>query len=312
MSDQASALRQFVAGRDASRAARPVAPGRSGAGATSRVRSADAQPAVVAVGAGKGGVGTSTVAALLAATMALTDRDVLLVDAGARFGALHMLLGVEPAHPVEALRGGGAQPEDLLVSVAPSLTLLPGGPSSESATLSAAERRLLFRRVVALYPRYDLVVVDAGATLDTMLAVCADGVGRFLAVGGADRIAAVATYALIKALHAAHPALQVEILANRHDAETAERSYGHVRAAADHFLDRDIPFAGTIPDDPLFASALAAGMGVHEAADGSSASQAMHVIGERLCAELSHHARLERGGRRSGSVVTGATLRLQP
>jgi flagellar biosynthesis protein FlhG len=259
---------------------------------------------VVAVGSGKGGAGTSTLAALLAITMAEHGRRVLLVDAGERLGALHLLLGVEPARPLGALRGGNVEPEDLLVPVAPSLMLLPGEVAPAGASLSTAERRLLFRRVVSLYDRFDLVVVDAGATLDTMLTVCADGVTRFLAVTATDRLSIVATYALVKALHLKFPQVEIEIVANRHTDEGALRTFDHLRLAASHFLDFPVFFAGAVPDDapPDFAGALAAGMDVHEAATGSSAAVAVREIGERLLAALEV----------SPSHRSGAALRIQP
>jgi MinD-like ATPase involved in chromosome partitioning or flagellar assembly len=230
---------------------------------------------------------------------------VLLVDAGERLGALHLLLGVEPARPLGALRGGNVEPEQLLVPVAPSLMLLPGEVAPAGASLSTAERRLLFRRVVSLYDRFDVVVVDAGATLDTMLTVCADGLSRFLAITGADRLSVVATYALVKALHLKFPQLEIEIVANRHTEDGAARTFDHLRDAASHFLDFPVSFAGAVPDDapPDFAAAAAAGMGVHETAAGSSAAHAVREIGERILLQLNASP-----SRRSG----GAAARMQP
>ena len=72
-------------------------------------------PGVIAVGAGKGGVGTSLVSALLALEAARLGEQVLLVDADENVGSLHMMLGLEDAGPgVGALRGGAIEPEDLL------------------------------------------------------------------------------------------------------------------------------------------------------------------------------------------------------
>ena len=241
---------------------------------------------VIAVGSGKGGVGTSTVATLLAATMAEAGHDVLLVDSGERIGALHHLLGVEPERTVASLRGGGAEPEDLLVHVAERLAFLPGASSPQDAALPASERRMLFRRAASLYERYALVVVDAGATAESILATCAEGVGRFLAVTGVDRISVVATYALVKTIHQRFPATAIEVLANRGDDVTSHRALEHLGDAAERFLGRPVPVAGTVPHDHDFASAMAAGLGAHEAAAGSSAAVALRSIGERILAEL--------------------------
>ena len=77
---------------------------------------------VVAVGSGKGGVGTSTIAALLAATMAEQGHRVLLIDAAQRVGGLHHLLGVEPSGTLGQLRGE-REPHQLLVPIAERLSL---------------------------------------------------------------------------------------------------------------------------------------------------------------------------------------------
>jgi flagellar biosynthesis protein FlhG len=239
-----------------------------------------ARACVVAVGSGKGGVGTSTVAALLASTMASDGHRVLLVDAGHRLGAMHHLLGVEPAGTLGQLRGGRREAGDLLVPVAERLALFPG--SIEEADVGSAERALLMRRVEALYDDYELVVVDAGSSAQSLVAACAARASRLLAVTAADRIALVATFAVIKLLHERAPSVRVDIIANRVDAEAADRLHDHLNAASVRFLSRTIPFAGAIPDDPDFASALAAGLGTDAAATGSNAAQAARAIGELL------------------------------
>lgn len=275
----------------------PFEPGRKpiplGARATRPTRAL-----VVAVGSGKGGVGTSTVAALLAATMASGGHNVLLVDAGQRLGALHHLLGVEPAGTLSELRGGARTPKDLLVPVAERLSLFPS--TADEGALRSAERQLLMRRVRSLYDEYAIVVVDAGSSAESLVNACADGASRFLAVTAGDRISLVATYALVKLLYERAPDVRVDIVANRVGAEAADMLHEYLNAASVRFLSRTIPCAGTIPEDPDFGSALAAGLGTDEAALGSTAALAVREIGERMLAEsavpsLSLHRLLRKG-----------------
>lgn len=239
--------------------------------------------AVVAVGSGKGGVGTSTIAALLAATMAERGHRVLLVDAGQRLGGLHHLLGVEPAGSLGQLRGG-REPHDLLVPVAERLALFPA--TLDEAALRPTERRLLMRRVAALFDGFELVVIDAGSSAESLVAACADGATRLLAVTAGDRISLVATYALVKLLHDRAPGVRVDVVANRVTDDGADRLHDYLNGAAVRFLSRTVPFAGAIPEDPDFGSALAAGLGTDEASLGSTAAVAVRAIGERLLAEV--------------------------
>jgi flagellar biosynthesis protein FlhG len=241
----------------------------------------ESMPPVVVVGAGKGGVGTSTVAMLLASAMS-EEQNVLLVETGHQLGVVHHMLGVDPAYTLDDLRAGRAEPEQLLVPVANRLTLLSAHCPPTAEVLTAAERKLLFRRATALYDRYQLVVVDAGATVDSMVTACNDGAGRFLAVTAADRIAVISTYALIKLLHLRCPGVALEVVANRCDDDAAGRTVDMLTAACTHFLGRPVSFAGAVPDDPNFNNALAGGIAAVDAAAGSPAADALRRIGSRI------------------------------
>jgi flagellar biosynthesis protein FlhG len=241
-----------------------------------RPRPAPTPPRIV-VGAGKGGVGTSTIATLLASAMS-EHQDVLLVETGHQLGAVHHMLGVDPARTLDDLRAGRAQPEELLVPVGERLTLLSAHSPPTAELLSAPERKLLFRRTVSLFERYQLVVIDAGSTVDAIVTACGDG-GRFLAVTAPDRIAVISTYALIKLMHLRCPHVALEVVANRCDEDVAARTIDSLTEACEKFLGRPVDFAGAVPDDPNFTNALAAGLSAVDAAAGSPAADALRAIG---------------------------------
>jgi len=214
------------------------------------------------------------------ATAMSEQRNVLLVESGNQLGVVHHMLGVESAATLDDLRAGRATPEQLLVPVANHLTLLSAHSPPTAEVLSGAERKLLFRRVTALYERFQLVVVDAGSTVDSIVASCADG-GRFLAVTAPDRIAVISTYALIKLLHVRCPNVSLEVIANRCEEDAAYRTVEALTEACEKFLGRPVDFAGSVPDDPNFAQALAAGLSAVDAAAGSMAADALRLIGNR-------------------------------
>lgn len=238
---------------------------------------------VLVIASGKGGTGVSLATALLGLAVAGEGRQVLLVDGTESYGALHLMLGITPRHPLAALRGGVADAEELLAPVAETLTLFPGGADDGAvAPLSMAERQLLFRRVAELYDRYDLVVVDAGSRLEAVLTACDGGVSRLLLVTNEDPIAMAATHALLKAVEARRPGVPVDVLVNRAGAHEAERIAAHLHDAAARFLDRELGFAGAIPDDPCLQGGLGAGMTVQDAAAGSPAALAARAAGLRM------------------------------
>jgi MinD-like ATPase involved in chromosome partitioning or flagellar assembly len=312
---QLDSLRAYVASRPAPR---DVARGQeSGGGA-----------GIVVVGSGRGGAGTSVVAALLALSAAAMGRRVLLVDLDEHVGPQRYLLGAAASHSLVALRQGLA-PEALLVPVSATLSLLPGGPTSPDAPdapLAPAERRALLRRASTCFAAHDLTVIDAGSRLDTVRAgletarAAADAAAaapggnlavRLLVVTGSDPIALAASYALVKGVGAHEgtpgtPPLAVDVLANRVSDDDARLAFEHVDAAARQFLQHPLRHAGVVPDDASLGAALRAGMPLQDAAVGSPAAVAMQLVASRL-AELTSAASAARGGRSAVVPRSAAT-----
>lgn len=242
---------------------------------------------VTVFGAGKGGVGTSTLAGLAALHLSRQGLRVLLVDADETVGAQHLMFGL----PLEsaglgALRGGAARPEELMVQVAPGLTLLPGGAGGVEATLAmaAAERRILLRRVAGLYERFDAVVVDGGSRLDSVMAACAAGAGRLVAVTSRDRIAQASAYALLKVARARFQGLPARLVVNRAGAPEGREAHELVDAAARTFTGTGVLFGGAVPDDDALGAALGGGSPLHAIAEGPAAD-AVALVAEQLLAE---------------------------
>ena len=269
MSTQLASLQDFVAARGPA------------------IRS-DADDRVVVLASGKGGVGTSTLAALLAAVTSSTGANVLLVDGTADVGTLHLLLGVDAGIGWGALRGD-TTPEEMLVRVDDTLTLFPGTSAEDygAAGISAAERQTLFRRVAGLYPRYDLVVVDAGSRLDSVTAACAAGVGSVLSISTPDRVSVAATYALMKVLEGRYPGVPMRVLINRNDASAPDHVADALKAGVRRFLNRSIDQAGTVPEDQCLRAGIDAGMNVQDAAIGSHAAGVIYNVGMDLIRSVS-------------------------
>lgn len=269
MSTQLDSLRRFVTERAAA----------VGHNATGQDAGA---PRAIVVASGKGGVGTSTVAALLALTVAAEGRRVLLVDAADHVGSQHLLFGVEPRHALGALRGGEVTAEELLVPLGGELALVPAVDGDGRVT--PTERRALMRRVAALYGEYALVVIDGGARMDGVLGACANGFERLLAITTADRVAIAATYALIKVVSERHPGVPVELLPNACDESVVMPIYEQIRIAAEQFVGRTIALCGAVPEDASLRAGVGGGLPIQDAAAGSPVAHAIRAIGLRLLA----------------------------
>jgi MinD-like ATPase involved in chromosome partitioning or flagellar assembly len=214
-------------------------------------------PVVIVAGA-IGGIGTSTVATLLALGASQELRRALLVDTDESVGSLHRILGV----PTNGALRGLLQPEQsfesLTVQVAAQCDLIPGGepsPRAKSMPFDPSARRTVMRRVAQSYDRYDAVIIDAGSRLDGILAATEGGVHRLLVVTGVTPVAIAAAYAVVKTAEARFPGMPIDVLFNRQPAEAARVAFDQVTHAASHFLNRTVGFAGVLPEDTALPSA---------------------------------------------------------
>lgn len=250
-------------------------------GATSASASHGATTLLLA--SGRGGSGSSLLSALFAVAAAGDGRRVLLIDADDFVGPLALTLGVQPRTSWQDLRGGRLSPVDVATPVSSTLTLVAGGAprrNSDGLALSAAERRACMRRLGTLADGMDLVVIDCGARIDTVLAaITPHAHERVVAItAGSDPVALASTYALCKAVHTRHSAVPLEVLVNRHDANDAARCFDAIDAGARQFLGRTLRLAGAVPADPTLDAALLAGMPFSHAAAGSPAAIAAHDV----------------------------------
>lgn len=250
-------------------------------------------PGVVVFGAGKGGVGTSTLAGLTAVHAARRGASVLLVDADETVGTLHLMFGVqEPVAGLGSLRGGTRTVDEVLHEVEPGLMLVPGGGGGVDATLAvaSAERRLLLRRVSALYERFDLVLVDGGSRLDSVMAACAVGAGRLLVLTTPNRIAETAAFALVKVARGRFPELPAEVLVNRASEADGRHAHQMVDLAASTFLGEGVPFAGAVPADGELEERMASGGSLAALPESGPAFTAGAVLADSVLARVDAQA----------------------
>jgi len=237
------------------------------------------RPTCVLVASGKGGVGTSSVAALMALAAAERGEQVLLVDASETGGSLHHLFGVRPTASLWMLTDSRYRPDNALLEVADNITLVAGGTSGDAVTPNSDhERRTALTRLAHVYSRYQLIIFDGGSRLDTITAISELVDPAVLLVTSADRLALAANYALVKAVSARRPNAIVSVLANRHGEALANEACEFLVGACTHFLGRAIDIAGCVPDDACLQAAVCAGMSVYDALEGYPAAEAVRGV----------------------------------
>lgn len=231
MSDQAERLRTAHAAFD------PPAP--------------EARPGAIVIGSGKGGVGKSTLAILLAAAFARRGRRTLLLDGAQNQGNLHILLGVRPPGSLESLWSGELSPEELLVPLAPGLDLLPADSGAERLYgLGAVDRARLHHRLSTLYDGYDVVLVDGGPGLESVVRATGIRAARLAVIATPEPAALADAYALLKIVSLQLPSVPLEVMVNQVSAdEEGQAVYDRLALAADRFLRRELGWLGPVREE---------------------------------------------------------------
>lgn len=257
--------------------------------AVSRADAPDGARHTIVVAGGKGGVGTSVLAALLALTAFERGERVLLVDTDDQVGPLALLLGcIAPDARLEHLLRGLRRADEVLAWLDPRFALLPGGlpASDQGPVLGGAERRIAFRRVATVGAGFDRVIIDAGARLDGVVAACGAEASALLVVTAPDAVANAAAFAITKAVARQHPQVALAAIANRASDDEGTALLEQLADGCHRFLDRPIDVLGTVPTDDLLDRALRAGLPLADAARGSPAAGAV----QRTTAEWLSHA----------------------
>ncbi|HSB55267.1 MAG TPA: AAA family ATPase [Gemmatimonadales bacterium] len=241
MNDQAAQLRAMMAGLRRE----PVPP---------------AGPPTIVIGSGKGGVGKSVVSALLAQRLAAEGRRVLLVDGSQNLGNQHVLFGVHRGATLEHLLADAVSPRELLVNVNENLFLLPADSGAESLHgLGALDRARLHHRLSVLYNDFEVVIVDSGAGIDSVMRVCTMGATRLILVTLPEPAALTDAYATLKIVHAQLKDLPVDVLINRvEDAREGPQAFERLATAAERFLHRPVRYLGAIWEDDEIRRAVRA------------------------------------------------------
>ena len=197
MKDQAADLRELVRQR-----------------ATPRPAAGGAQSATfVALGGGKGGVGTTTIAVNLAVALAAPGHRTALVDADPRGGDVAMLLGLDARHTLADVLVGRSTLDEALAPGPSGLWVLAAGWSETcvSHVPEDAEERLF----AELGRRVDFVLADTGNAPGPLARRFWRSADMALTVTTPETAAVMNAYARIKATHPSCTPEAIHTLVNR-------------------------------------------------------------------------------------------------
>ncbi|MBI3838917.1 MAG: P-loop NTPase [Planctomycetia bacterium] len=231
MHDQADELRQLV--RERSNSGAPSGP---------------TVPLVVVSG-GKGGVGTTTIAANLAVALARQGRRAVFVDADLDHGGNANLCQHPQIGSVVDVLNGKHTVYEVLQRGPSSIQVLSGAwASGELTDCSAAAQRRFIAELKALAPHAEVVVVDAGSSRNHFVRRLWHAASAVLVVTTTDSVSIMDCYAAIKVLLAGDASLPIQTLVNfAANAQLAGDVQSRIATACRRFLGLRAAGGGHVP-----------------------------------------------------------------
>jgi flagellar biosynthesis protein FlhG len=243
-----------------------------------------AEPKLWCVTSGKGGVGKTCLAVNLAFALAHQGKRVLLVDGDLGLANVDVLLGLEVGATVRDILDHGADPRQTIISVHPSLGVLPASSGvPEMANLGPEDQAVLAEVLRTLAAPFDHVLVDTAAGLGSAVLWFNTLADYSLVVVTPDPTALTDAYALIKVLVKNYQYRRFLIVLNSAPGEReARQTFATLAQAAARFLDLQLDFLGAVPADPAVRRALRAQTPFLQQFPQSRASRAIHTLAGRM------------------------------
>jgi len=208
----------------------------------------------VSITSGKGGVGKTTMVANMAYALAQKGQRVLIFDGDLGMANIDIMFGMKSEHSIMDVLRGEKDMNEVIVSLAPQISLIPGGSGIvELNRLNAFERRSLVDAVSTLDYQYDYLLIDTapGITDNVLYLNSAAQVSSVVITPDPSSLAD--SYALIKVLNREYKETKFSIVCNQVRDEAEGLSlFNRFNEVVNRFLYIGLDYWGSVAQDQLF------------------------------------------------------------
>ncbi len=213
---------------------------------------------VIAVTAGKGGVGKTNVSVNLAIALSELDKRVLLLDADLSLANVDIMLGLTPKQNLESVLAGEASLEEVMIDGPNGISIIPASSGTKMMTsLSSSQRSGLINAFSDLSDNVDVLIIDTAAGISETVMTFSRAAQEVVVVVCDEPTSITDAYALIKVMSTEYGVKRFRILANMVADLTAGRElFAKLYTVTDRFLDVTLDFLGAVPFDESLRKAV--------------------------------------------------------
>jgi flagellar biosynthesis protein FlhG len=246
-----------------------------------------ARTRVISITSGKGGVGKTSIVSNMALQMAAQGSRVLILDGDLGMANVDIMFNVRSSRNILDVIKGEATLAEILIEVAPNVTLIPGGSGVfDLQNLSVFEKQALLQEVSSLGAGYDVMLIDTAPGIDDNVLYLNSAAQEICVIVTPEPASLADSYALIKVLHKRCRENRFSIICNQVKDETDGRKlFEKLDQVANKFLYVSLDYKGSIPTDPNLRQATRAQALVTRAYPDSQSSQAIRKLAFEIVGE---------------------------
>jgi flagellar biosynthesis protein FlhG len=238
---------------------------------------------VIAVTGGKGGVGKTTVAVNLAATLASRGKEVLLLDGDLGLANVDVFLGLTPRLTLADVLAGNCSLEEIVLDAPQGFKVVPAASGiAQLAELDTLTHLGLVRAFGDLTAKLDVMVVDTAPGIAGSVLQFSQAAQQVLVVICDEPASLTDAYALIKILSRDHGVDKFRVLVNQvRGRGMGQGLFQRFERVVTRFLTVELDYAGEIPEDPFLRRSIREQRPVVQAYPQSPSSIALKTLGLR-------------------------------
>lgn len=239
---------------------------------------------VIAVSAGKGGVGKSNISVNLSVALAQKNQKVLLLDADLGLANIDIMLGLSTKFNLSHVMQGGCHLTDILLTGPYGIQIVPAASGTEHMTqLTPMEHAGIINSFNELTDDFDYMIIDTAAGISDNVLSFVRSSQEVIVVVCDEPTSLTDAYALIKVMSKRYEWTHFRVLANMvRSVRNGKELFNKLYRVAEQFLDVQLDYLGAIPFDERVHEAVKKQKAVLDIFPQSSASKAFQQLASNV------------------------------